>query len=157
MPLWRKGGKNKPHVLQRGVFHSLPFRYTAWKHLSTLKLGLTKLASKAVSVLEPLKSWRVPVTAGHFSTPRDLGQGASLQGKDSHKGSAKDHMCLLNKQVTTSFNPNSCFNVFNCILVPGSEFSFLEADTNSLATSKSLPRFCNPLIVPNPSLGQCSL
>ena len=28
-PLWWKDGKNKPHVLQRGVFRSLPFRYTA--------------------------------------------------------------------------------------------------------------------------------
>lgn len=28
-PLWRSDGKNKPHVLQRGVFCSLAFRYTA--------------------------------------------------------------------------------------------------------------------------------
>lgn len=27
--LRRKDGKNKPHVLQRGVFCSLPFRYAA--------------------------------------------------------------------------------------------------------------------------------
>jgi len=26
-PLWRKDGKNKPHVMQRGVFCNLPFKY----------------------------------------------------------------------------------------------------------------------------------
>lgn len=28
-PLWWKDDKTKPHMLQRGVFRSLPFRYAA--------------------------------------------------------------------------------------------------------------------------------